>query len=277
MTDRMDDVRFSVPLYTQAETAGYLGMAPSTFRNWARGCRNTFRDRPQVVGSPLITYLGSPRSPRPSIPFIGLAEGMFLSALRRAEVPLQKIRPALEMVRERIGVEHALASRRLYVAGADLLYEIDDDLGGEDKRETRKLIVLKNGQYVFREVIDRFLTRIEYDEPGEGPGDGYARRIDLPGYEVAEPAVLPGVNFGRPFFTATGTPLYVVAGDLRAGEPVADVADDYGLPVDQVAEVRERIEREVACPKPGGCACSWTGARTPRASLRRPESCVRMF
>ena len=245
VTDHMDDVRFSVPLYTQAETAAYLDMAPSTFRNWARGYRNTFPDRPQVVGSPLITYLGSPHSPRPSIPFIGLAEGMFLSALRRAEVPLQKIRPALDLVRERIGVEHALASRRLYVAGADLLYEIGDDLGGEDKRETRKLIVLKNGQYVFREVIDRFLTRIEYDESDEGSG-GYARKIYLPGYEVAELSVLPSVNFGRPFFTATGTPLYVVANDLRAGEPVEDIADDYGLPVDQVAEVQERIEREAA-------------------------------
>jgi uncharacterized protein (DUF433 family) len=61
---------------------------------------------------------------------------------------------------------------------------------------------------------------------------------------VARISVLPGVNFGRPFFTETGTPLYVVVGDLRAGESVADVADDYGLPEDQVAEVHERIERE---------------------------------
>ncbi|MGW2524879.1 DUF433 domain-containing protein [Streptomyces sp. NPDC001617] len=245
MADRSEDVRFSVPLYTQAEAASYLDMASSTFRNWARGYRNTFPNRPQATGSPLITYLGAPRSSHPSIPFIGLAEGMFLSALRRANMPLQKIRPALDMVRERIGVEHALASRRLYVAGADLLYEIGDDLGGEDERETRKLIVL-DGQYVFREVIDRFLTRIEYDEPGSRPGNEYARKIELPGYEVAEIGVLPGVNFGRPFFTATGTPLYVVAGDLRSGQPVEDVAEDYGLPVDQVAEVQERIEREAA-------------------------------
>ncbi|WP_415941447.1 DUF433 domain-containing protein [Streptomyces sp. 067-1] len=246
MTDQGEDVRFSVPLYTQKEAARYLDMAPRTFGNWARGYRTTFPDRPQVVGSPLITYIGSPHSSHPSIPFIGLAEGMFLSALRRAQVPLQKIRPALELVRRRIGVEHALASRRLYVAGADLLYEIGDDLGGEDKRETRKLIVLKDGQYVFREVIDGFLTRIGYDDAGDGPGGGYARRIDLPGYEVAELSILPDVNFGRPFFTATGTPLYVVTDDLRAGEPVKDVADDYGLPVDQVTEVQERIGREAA-------------------------------
>ena len=33
VTDRSDDVRFSVPLYTQAEAARYLDMASSTFRN----------------------------------------------------------------------------------------------------------------------------------------------------------------------------------------------------------------------------------------------------
>ncbi|WP_327430497.1 DUF433 domain-containing protein [Streptomyces sp. NBC_01236] len=237
-----EDVRFSVPLYTQAEAAGYLDMAPSTLRRWARGYHNKFLDRPDVFGESLITYLGSPHSPHPSIPFIGLAEGMFLSALRRANVPLQKIRPALELVRQQVGVQHALASRRLYVVGAQLLYEIGDDLGGDDKRETRKLIVLKDGQYVFREVIDRYLTRIEYDDSG----NEYARKIDLPGYEVADITVLPGVNFGQPFFTKTGTPLYVVQRDLRAGESVQDVADDYGLPVDQVDEVQERIEREAA-------------------------------
>ncbi|WP_159029816.1 DUF433 domain-containing protein [Streptomyces marincola] len=242
MDDQSADVRFSVPLYTQAEAAGYLDMASSTFGDWARGYRRTFPDRPEVVGSPLITYLGSPHSPHPSIPFIGLAEGMFLSALRRANVPLQRIRPALDMVREQIGVDHALASRRLYAVGAQLLYEIGDDLDAEDKRETRKLIVLKDGQYVFREVIESYLTRIAYHEAG----NQYARKIDLPGYEVAQISVLPGVNFGRPFFTRTGTPLYVVADDLRAGESVADVADDYGLPENQVAEVQRRIEREAA-------------------------------
>ena len=94
-----DDVRFGVPLYTQTEAAHYLDMPPSTLRSWARGYNKTFRDRLPVHGDPLITSLGEPRSPHPSIPFIGLAEGMFLSALRRAQVPLQQIRPALSATR----------------------------------------------------------------------------------------------------------------------------------------------------------------------------------
>jgi hypothetical protein len=43
---------------------------------------------------------------------------MFLSALRRGGMPLQQIRPAHELVRTKLGVEHALASRPLWIVGA---------------------------------------------------------------------------------------------------------------------------------------------------------------
>ncbi|MGA5703387.1 DUF433 domain-containing protein [Peterkaempfera bronchialis] len=233
--------RFDIPLYTQADAARYLDMPPTTFRSWARGYRHAFPDRPPVQGAALITSVGVPGGAQPSIPFIGLAEGMFLSALRRARIPMQQIRPALELVRDRLGVEHALASKNLYLCGADLLYQIseEDTLGQENRREARKLIVLKNGQYVFREVVEQYLQHIHYDER-------YADRLTLPGYEVATIAAEPEVNFGRPYFTATGTPLHVVTGRLHAGETVEDVADDFDLPEEHVAEVAERYGREAA-------------------------------
>ncbi|WP_158239683.1 DUF433 domain-containing protein [Streptomyces carminius] len=236
MSSTGQDVRFSVPIYTQTEAAHYLDMPPTTLRSWARGYRNTFRDRPAVEGAPLITHLGETGSPQPSIPFIGLAEGMFLSALRRAGVPMQQIRPALELVRDRLGVEHALASERLHLCGAQLLWEVseEDSLERAHRQGARRLIVLKDGQYVFREVVEEYLRKIRYDE-GE-----YADRLLLPGYDVAEVAAEPTVNFGRPYFTATGTPLYVVSGRLDAGESVAEVADDFGIPEDHVAEVADR-------------------------------------
>lgn len=241
-----EDVRFDVPLYTQTEAASYLDMPSTTFRTWARGYRKTFPDRPAVHGEPLITHVGGPHSPLPSIPFIGLAEGMFLAALRNADVPMQKIRPALELVRDKLGIRYALASERLYVHGAELLFEVSeaaDELEQEGRREARKLIVLKNGQYVFREVVESHMRRISYDAQGK---EKYANRVELPGYEVAQLAVKPQINFGRPYFTATGTPLYVVTGRLRAGEPVGEVADDFGIPEDHVAEVAERVKRGAA-------------------------------
>jgi len=174
-------------------------------------------------------------------PFIGLAEGMFLSGMRRAGVPLQQIRPALDLVRDRLGVEHALASRRLFVAGAQLLWEVSE-MGGLDREArhgARDLIVLRNGQYVFRAVVEQYLRRIEYDEE-------YARRVFLPEYEVAEIVTDPAVNFGSPVFAVSGAPVEAVLSRLRAGEPVVEVAEEYGVPEDHVVEAAYRAERTAA-------------------------------
>lgn len=229
------DVRFTVPLYSQAEAARYVNMPASTFRTWTKGYHRRGVGGSSVKGDPLITYIHPSRSIEPSVPFVGLAEAMFLSALRKARVPLQQIRPALQLVQERLGVVHALASRRLYVAGAQLLWEVSEE-GGLAPESRRALIVLKDGQYVFREVIERYLARIDY------AGDDYATRVELPGYEVARVFADPGINFGLPFFRHTGTPVSAVLSRLRAGDSVPSVADDFGLAEDEVTEVADRNE-----------------------------------
>jgi uncharacterized protein (DUF433 family)/transposase-like protein len=229
------DVRFRVPLYSQAEAARYVDRPASTFRTWTQGYERGGGGRPSVKGAPLITYMPARRPAEPSVPFIGLAEAMFLSALRKAGVPLQQIRPALGLVRDRLGVSYALASRRLYVVGAQLLWEVSEE-GELDPDARRALIVLRDGQYVFREVIENYLRRIEYAE------DDYADRVELPGYEVARVVADPHVNFGLPFFRDTGTPVSAVLSRVRAGEPVAEVADDFDLPEDEVTEVADRAE-----------------------------------
>ena len=173
------DVRFAVPLYTSREAASYLGVPSTTFASWVKGCRREFAHRAPVEGAPLVTGLVPEAPGALTIPFGGLAEGMFLSALRRSGMPLQQIGPMLELVRTRHGVEHALASRRLYVVGAKLLWKVSTACD---------LIVLRNGQYVFRRVIEQYLQRITYDIE-------YAQRLELPRYEVAHVATDPEVNY----------------------------------------------------------------------------------
>ena len=182
-----------------------------------------------------MTSLPPDRRGGPAIPFGGLAEGIFLSALRRAGIPLQQIRPMLDLVRTELGIEHALAARRLYVVGAQLLWEAstEDDVDEEVRHTARDLIVLRDGQYVFRQVIEQYLRQITYD-------DEYARRLELPRYEVAHIVTDPEVNFGKPYFAHGGTPLAVVRDLLRAGETLADVANDFGIPIDEVTEFAQR-------------------------------------
>ncbi len=231
------DVRFDVPLYSQAETARYVDMPASTLRTWTQGYQ--WRGRRATTATrtarPIVTYLAPRRPADPCVPFIGLAEAMFLAALRKAGVPLQQIRPAVSLVQQRLGVVHALASRRLYAVGAQLLWEVAEE-GELDSGSRRALIVLRDGQYVFREIIERYLRRIDYAD------DEYACRVLLPGYEVAEVVADPDLNFGQPSFVATGTPVQAVLSRLRAGERIRAVADEFGLAGDQVAEAADRAE-----------------------------------
>ncbi|MFE9823664.1 DUF433 domain-containing protein [Streptomyces sp. NPDC005791] len=91
--------------------------------------------------------------------------------------------------------------------------------------------------------VERHMKQIEYDEDS---ADGYAAKLGLPGYEVADLSVRPGINFGRPYFTKTGTPLHVVQGLLKAGEVSEDIAYDFDLPADEVTEVSDRMGLKAA-------------------------------
>lgn len=94
--------RFADPLYSLAEASRFLGLSESTFRSWARGYDPHIQGR-RVTGNPVITALGTPGQRGASIPFVGLAECYALAAMRRAGVPLQRIRPALEQLNRWVG------------------------------------------------------------------------------------------------------------------------------------------------------------------------------
>jgi hypothetical protein len=52
-------------------------------------------------------------------------------------------------------LEHALASRRLYTDGAEVLYDYARLAGDTPEGESaRELVVVRNGQRVFAEIVD---------------------------------------------------------------------------------------------------------------------------
>lgn len=100
---------------------------------------------------------------QPEIPFIGLAEGMVLAAFRSSGVPMQRIRPAVEVLKGELGLDHALASRRLFSHGAEILY---DYAIKEDESKLLGLTVVRTRQRVFAPVIQDYLKRITYAQDG---------------------------------------------------------------------------------------------------------------
>jgi uncharacterized protein (DUF433 family) len=225
----LDDSRFTVPLYTAAEAARFLGVHPSTFSTWAKGYVRRPPGRREVTGAPIVTsFAAQPRYP--TVPFVGLAEGMVVAAFRKAGVSLQHIRRAVAVLEREIAVEHALASRRLYTDGAVILF---DYARSENDDE---LTVVVTQQRVFSPVVEEYLQRIEHGI------DGWAIRVASP--VTARPVVLvdPRRAFGQPIFVHGAAPVESIVDRIRAGEPIADVAVDFGVPE---VDVRDYLDAAV--------------------------------
>jgi uncharacterized protein (DUF433 family) len=223
--------RFDAPLYTVAEAARYLGVPESTLRSWVHGYRRLGSGRREVSGEPVLTSRPSTAPRGPVIPFVGLVEGLVLAAMRRSGVPLQRIRPALTRVSEEFGIRHALASQRLFTDGAEILFDYSEH--GEDSEAAtaaRELVVIRNGQTVFNEVVEGYLRGIEFG------ADGYPTLIRLPAYEVADLVADPSRGFGQPVFARGGARLEDALSMFTAGESLEIVADEYGMPLEQLED-----------------------------------------
>jgi uncharacterized protein (DUF433 family) len=233
------DVRFDVPLYTFAEAARALDVHPSTFATWAKGYVRRPTGRKAVTGDPVVTSFQAPHG-EPAVPFVGLAEGMVLAAVRRSGVPLQRVRPALEVLAREIGIAHALASRALYTDGAELLFDYAQHASREDAEAANDLTIVRSGQRVFREVIEEYLRRIEY------ASDGYARLIRLPAYERAAVVVDPTRSFGQPIFVHGAARLSDVLERFWAGDDIETLVVEFGVPEAEIEDALRAASRRAA-------------------------------
>jgi uncharacterized protein (DUF433 family) len=199
---------------------------PSTLATWAKGYVRRPPGRPAVRGAPIISSALAERN-YPAIPFIGLAESMVLAAFRRAGVSLQHIRRAATQLEREIGLEHALASERLFTDGAVILY----DYVGVGAEELAGLTEVVSQQRVFAPVIREYLQRIEYAP------DGWAMRLTSPATPRPVVVVDPARSFGQPIFIHGAVRVEDVLDRWRAGDSLTDVADDFGVPTEDVEDV----------------------------------------
>jgi uncharacterized protein (DUF433 family) len=233
--------RFATLLYGIGEAAGYLAIPPSTLTTWAYGYERRRAGAPNASAKPIVTAIRPERAGDPAMPFIGLAEAYALAAFRHAGVPMQRIRPAIDVLAQELGLEYALASRRLYTDGAEVLYDYARHAGDTPAGESaRELVVVRNNQRVFTEVVELYLRRIEF------AADGYAQLIRLPQYRGSDVTVDPDHEFGRPRFSHGGASVDDVIDLFRAGEPVDAVAEEFGLSRDEVEDAIRVATRAAA-------------------------------
>jgi uncharacterized protein (DUF433 family) len=208
------DPRFDHGIFSLSETAKYLGVADRTMYNWGRGTRDG--------ANPLITVQPA-NGHWIEVPFIGFAEAFALTALRRAGVSLQRIRPAVEALKREIGLDHALASRNLATDGVDVLYRY----AGDEPDHT----VVHTKQKQFRKAVEDYLRPISYGS------DDFAERVWLPIYGRAKVVVDPAKAFGHPILASGKARVEDIAERFAAGESIDAIARDFRVSAEDVEDV----------------------------------------
>lgn len=220
--DSVADGAFTLPLYSLNEAADIVAMPSSTLHSWARGITYKGVDGVQHSSPAVVT---TTRSGRGSVvPFVGLAEAYVLAAFRHAGVPMQRIRPALHRLETEFSLAAALTSEQLKTDGAEVLWDYGRESGDQGLAEG--LVVVRNGQHVFRDVIANYLRTITYE-------GGRVSMIRLPQYAPVV-VVDPRRNFGAPMLADGAIRVVDVRNRVRAGEAPQSVAWDYGVELSDV-------------------------------------------
>jgi uncharacterized protein (DUF433 family) len=166
----------------------------------------------------------------PVLSFLNLVEVHVLDAIRREhQIPLDKVRIAIDYLRNQIGSRHPLADHRFETDGLDLFVQ-----------EWGRLInVTRSGQMAMREVLQAHLQRIERDPSGLAirlyP---FTRKRQLDEPKLI--AIDPRISFGKPVLSGTGIPTGILAERYKAGESMEQLARDYARP-------RLEIEEAIRC------------------------------
>jgi uncharacterized protein (DUF433 family) len=216
------DPRFDLGLYSIPEAARLARVPSRTLWNWVHGYRYPSGGR-RVRAKPVLEP--TPADQTGSLSFTNLTEVLALSGFRQLGVSMQKVRRALEYVKQEMKVEHPLATQRILSDGVELFWEYQE----RARDEIHLVNIVRGGQKVFSETVMRYLHEIEWGR------DDFATRW-WPGSGQAKdgPVVVdPRRAFGSPVLVGTGIRTEDVFLRFSAGEPITEIASDYGLTFEQ--------------------------------------------
>jgi len=139
-------------------------------------------------------------------------------AFIRRGISAQKVRRAIDLAREMVGVERPLSTQRFRTDGQSIFLQI----AREDREDA--LIDLFKRQYAFREIIDPSLTNIEFDP------DGLPSRW-WPRGKPAGIVVDPTRSFGQPIEAETAVPVAALSAAVNAEGSIEGAARAWDVPV----------------------------------------------
>ena len=207
----------SIPLYTIAQAARYVGLPRTTLRDWLR--RRKYKT---VNGKTTKLNLITPADVGiPMLSFDNLIEAHVLRALRsKEELPMYRIREALDYAQDEMRIDQLLIRKELQTDGKDLFLN-----------KIFELINLnKGGQLAMDELVSSHLKRIEYNE-------AFPKRLFpfLPDDVTHKVIVIdPRISFGKPVTTKRHISTEIIAGRYDAGENINELAKDYRIDKEEI-------------------------------------------
>ena len=230
------DRRVTIPLFTTREVARYIGVPSSTMRNWVRGYEYPVQGGTSR-SDPLVSSVHRSDVSEAIIPFIGLAEALVIQGFKRKSLSIQKVRAALQAIQREVGLEHALANKTVYTAGASILWDYARKASDE---EIAQLVEPNSGQMVYTDAVRQYLELITYDTAW------WAAQIQLPAFQPTRVVVDMKRGFGRPILDKQRLSVDSILGRFAANERISEIARDLELDPNEVENVIRAVWRPAA-------------------------------
>ena len=213
LTKNWNSQLYHLPIYPVVDAAHYLHIPVRTLRTWLKG------------GKTFLPLIKRPKGDRPELSFTNLIEAHVLRVIRTEhQIPLEKVQIALNYMGEKFNTPHPLTQKQFKTDGTDLFIDQIDHL----------INVSRSGQLAIKEVLQRLLTRIEWNE-----ADVAVRLFPFieTGLEPLSQKILtidPTISFGRPTIAGTGIPTHVIKELYDAGDSISELAEDYDCTSEQI-------------------------------------------
>ncbi|NIH86020.1 DUF433 domain-containing protein [Amycolatopsis granulosa] len=211
------------PVYLYREVDRVLGLSNGTTRRWVNGYSRQGRDYP-----PILRVKPSDTEWTTWGEFV---EVRILAEYRDQKIPTKRLRAAVEELRSVFDLRYPLAHARPYLEAerGDLAVRGEGLADMDDEH----LLIVRTG-----EMLLTGRGRLVFDEAtkdGLGDDDLVVTEI-IPDPKYPDIVVNPERRGGLPTLRGRSILAATVAGMVNAGDPLSDVASDYGLTEAQVQQ-----------------------------------------
>jgi uncharacterized protein (DUF433 family) len=206
-------------VYVMPDVDLYLGLPSGTARRWIDGYSRGGRSYPPVIRE-------EPTGDE-TVAWGEFVETRLLAGYRARGISLQRLRPAVQLLRREFGTPYPLATAQPYldVAGRELVMRVQDQT---DTDRLLWLVVVRSGQLVLADPAQMFADRAEFTGT-DRVVTGLRTEADTPDVRID-----PLRQTGQP--VVRSVPTAVLAEGFRAGESVDGLADLYDLSADQILQ-----------------------------------------